>query len=193
MGLINKNTFCTTLQPQLFTMDLNVVEHKIAALNALAACNYLPQSRKKIIAALFKALNSTNSKLQEAGKACMKKFLKGATMKVDQIHTHMRPLLMMLGDYRSLTLNVVNLLTSQYNICSFVVLRRPTYLMVPVSMDPTNSHGFLFGRLDPQGPPAFKMETKQKKPQEEEIPIPATLALKISRKHHPWRHQPYES
>ncbi|XP_016401510.1 transformation/transcription domain-associated protein [Sinocyclocheilus rhinocerous] len=145
IGLMEGNTFCTTLQPRLFTMDLNVVEHKvfytellnlceaedaalmklpcykslpslvplrIAALNALAACNYLPQSREKIIAALFKALNSTNSELQEAGEACMRKFLEGATIEVDQIHTHMRPLLMMLGDYRSLTLNVVNRLTS---------------------------------------------------------------------------------
>ncbi|KAJ7403601.1 Transformation/transcription domain-associated protein [Willisornis vidua] len=41
-----------------------------------------------------------------------KEFLEGATIEVDQIHTHMRPLLMMLGDYRSLTLNVVNRLTS---------------------------------------------------------------------------------
>ncbi|XP_042591241.1 transformation/transcription domain-associated protein [Cyprinus carpio] len=137
IGLMEGNTFCTTLQPRLFTMDLNVVEHKvfytellnlceaedaalmklpcykslpslvplrIAALNALAACNYLPQSREKIIAALFKALNSTNSELQEAGEACMRK--------VSPLHTHMRPLLMMLGDYRSLTLNVVNRLTS---------------------------------------------------------------------------------
>ncbi|KAI4880510.1 hypothetical protein NFI96_012335 [Prochilodus magdalenae] len=145
IGLMEGNTFCTTLQPRLFTMDLSVVEHKvfytellnlceaedaalmklpcykslpslvplrIAALNALAACNYLPQSREKIIAALFKALNSTNSELQEAGEACMRKFLEGATIEVDQIHTHMRPLLMMLGDYRSLTLNVVNRLTS---------------------------------------------------------------------------------
>ncbi|TRZ04491.1 hypothetical protein DNTS_027557 [Danionella cerebrum] len=145
IGLMEGNTFCTTLQPRLFTMDLNVVEHKvfytellnlceaedaalmklpcykslpslvplrIAALNSLAACNYLPQSREKIIAALFKALNSTNSELQEAGEACMRKFLEGATIEVDQIHTHMRPLLMMLGDYRSLTLNVVNRLTS---------------------------------------------------------------------------------
>ncbi|XP_061912070.1 transformation/transcription domain-associated protein isoform X1 [Entelurus aequoreus] len=145
IGLMEANTFCTTLQPRLFTMDLNVIEHKffftellnlceaedaalmklpcykslpslvplrIAALNALAACNYLPQSREKIIAALFKALNSTNNELQEAGEACMRKFLEGATIEVDQIHTHMRPLLMMLGDYRSLTLNVVNRLTS---------------------------------------------------------------------------------
>lgn len=42
-------------------------------LDALAACNYLPQSREKIIAALFKALNSTNNELQEAGEACMRK------------------------------------------------------------------------------------------------------------------------
>uniref|UniRef100_A0A673VSI8 Transformation/transcription domain-associated protein n=1 Tax=Salmo trutta TaxID=8032 RepID=A0A673VSI8_SALTR len=135
IGLMEGNTFCTTLQPRLFTMDLNVMEHKVFYTevrghgrshgnrlkgivlfsylkNALAACNYLPQSREKIIAALFKALNSTNSELQEAGEACMRKFLEGATIEVDQIHTHMRPLLMMLGDYRSLTLNVVNRLTS---------------------------------------------------------------------------------
>lgn len=47
------------------------------SLDALAACNYLPQSREKIIAALFKALNSTNNELQEAGEACMRKV--GAT------------------------------------------------------------------------------------------------------------------
>ncbi|KAA8581786.1 hypothetical protein FQN60_003367, partial [Etheostoma spectabile] len=91
IGLMEGNTFCTTLQPRLFTMDLNVMEHKV----------FYTESREKIIAALFKALNSTNNELQEAGEACMRK-----------IHTHMRPLLMMLGDYRSLTLNVVNRLTS---------------------------------------------------------------------------------
>lgn len=48
-----------------------------SCLDALAACNYLPQSREKIIAALFKALNSTNNELQEAGEACMRKV--GAT------------------------------------------------------------------------------------------------------------------
>lgn len=29
IGLMEGNTFCTTLQPRLFTMDLNVVEHKV--------------------------------------------------------------------------------------------------------------------------------------------------------------------
>ncbi|KAK1343257.1 hypothetical protein QTO34_016035 [Cnephaeus nilssonii] len=63
IGLMEGNTFCTTLQPRLFTMDLNVVEHKV----------FYTESREKIIAALFKALNSTNSELQEAGEACMRK------------------------------------------------------------------------------------------------------------------------
>ena len=58
-------------------------------------------------------------------------------------------------------------------------------------MDPTNSHGFLFGRSDPRGPPAFEIETNEQKCQEEEIPIRAMAALKISRKHHPRRHQPF--
>lgn len=29
IGLMEGNTFCTTLQPRLFTMDLGVVEHKV--------------------------------------------------------------------------------------------------------------------------------------------------------------------
>ena len=47
----------------------------------------------------------------------------------------------------------------------------------------------LFLGFDPRGPPAFKMEMKQK-PQEQEIPIRAISALKISRKHRPWGHHP---
>uniref|UniRef100_UPI00358FE8D5 transformation/transcription domain-associated protein-like isoform X3 n=1 Tax=Myxine glutinosa TaxID=7769 RepID=UPI00358FE8D5 len=145
IGLMEGNTFCTTLQPRLFSMDLNILEHKvffsellmlceaedatlvklpcykslpslvplrIAALNALASCNYLPEVREKIIAALFKALNSTNDELQKAGEACMEKFLEETTIGMDQIHNLMRPLLMLLGDYRSLTLNVVRRFTS---------------------------------------------------------------------------------
>ena len=53
-------------------------------------------------------------------------------------------------------------------------------------------NGFLFRRFDLRGPPAFKLEMKQQKPQEEEVPIRAMAALKISRKHCPWRHQPYD-
>ena len=63
-------------------------------------------------------------------------------------------------------------------------------MLVFPQMDLTNSHGFLFGRFDPRGTLAFKMETGQ--PQEEEIPIWATVALKISRKYRPRWHHPYD-
>ena len=65
-------------------------------------------------------------------------------------------------------------------------------MLVFPQMDPMNSHGFLFGRFDPRGPPAFKMEMGQQGPQEEEIPVRAMVAVKISRKHHHQRHQPYD-
>ena len=62
-----------------------------------------------------------------------------------------------------------------------------------ISPDGSNklTHGFLFGRSDPRGPPAIETETKEQKCWEEEIPIQAMAALKISRKHHPRWHQPF--
>ena len=36
-------------------------------------------------------------------------------------------------------------------------------MLVFPQIDPMNSHGFLLGRFDPRGPPAFKMETKTTK------------------------------
>ena len=66
-------------------------------------------------------------------------------------------------------------------------------MLVFLQMDPTNSHGFLFGRFDLRGPPTFKLETKQQRPQEEEIPIQAITALKISKiKCHTQRYRPYD-
>ena len=65
-------------------------------------------------------------------------------------------------------------------------------MLVFPQMDPMNSHGFLFTRFNPRGPPAFKMEMGQQERQEEEIPIRAMAALKISRKHHPRWHHPYD-
>ena len=64
-------------------------------------------------------------------------------------------------------------------------------MLVFPQKDPPNLHGFLFGRFDPKGPLAFKIEMKQQISQEEEIPIWDMAALKISRKHRPWQHQPY--
>ena len=65
-------------------------------------------------------------------------------------------------------------------------------MLVFPQMDPMNSHGFLFTRFNPRGPPAFKMEMGQQERQEEEIPVRAMAALKISRKHHPRWHYPYD-
>ena len=65
-------------------------------------------------------------------------------------------------------------------------------MLLFLHMDPTNSHGFLFGRFDLRGPPTFKLEMKQQKPQEEDILVQAMAALKISKKHHTRRHQPYD-
>ena len=62
-------------------------------------------------------------------------------------------------------------------------------MLVFPQMDPTK---FFLGKFDPRGPPTFKMEIKQQEPREEEIPIQALAALKISRKHHPQWHQPYD-
>ena len=61
-------------------------------------------------------------------------------------------------------------------------------MLVFPQVDPTN---FFLRKFNPRGPPTFKIETKQEL-QEEEIPIQAMAALKNSRKHHPWRHQPYD-
>ena len=52
-----------------------------------------------------------------------------------------------------------------------------------VSPDRSNELTWLpLQKIQPKGAPAFKLETKQQKPQEEEIPIQAMAALKISKK-----------
>ena len=62
-------------------------------------------------------------------------------------------------------------------------------MLVFPQMDPTN---VFFRKFNLGGPPTFKMETKQQELQEEEIPIRAIAALKISSKCLPWQHQPYD-
>ena len=52
-----------------------------------------------------------------------------------------------------------------------------------LSLDGSNELTWLLlWKIQPKGAPAFKLETKQQKPQEEEIPIQAMAALKISKK-----------
>ncbi|XP_038044323.1 transformation/transcription domain-associated protein-like isoform X2 [Patiria miniata] len=139
-GLMESNTFCTTLEPRLFTMDLNIAEHKvfymelvnlcevedamltklpcyknvpslvplrISALNALAACHYIPHVRDKIFKLLYIFLTSKVPELLKAGAECMKKFIAGHAVDMELVHTTIRPLLLKLGDHRSLNLNAI--------------------------------------------------------------------------------------
>ena len=63
------------------------------------------------------------------------------------------------------------------------------------SLDPSGeieAYDFLFRRFNLRGPPTFRLETIQQKPQEEEIPIQAMETLKISKKHRTQCHRPYD-
>ncbi|CAH3023319.1 unnamed protein product [Porites evermanni] len=144
IALMDGNTFCTTLTPRLFTMDLTIMEHKVffhellslceaddsqllklpcyktvqsltplrkSALNALTACHYITQVKDKIFNVLYKALNSPTTEIQEAAKNCMKKFMAGSQVDMEQVHMSIRPLLLKLGDYRSLNLQLIQRLS----------------------------------------------------------------------------------
>ncbi|XP_053373271.1 transformation/transcription domain-associated protein-like isoform X1 [Mercenaria mercenaria] len=145
IGLMDGNTFCTSLNPRLFTIDLSITEHNVyfselqnlcdaedsvllklpcyksvtnllplrkSALRALAACSYISTKREKIFQVLYKALNSKTSELQEVAHDCMKKFIASGHIEMEIVHGAMRPLLLMLGDYRNLDLNVIQRLSS---------------------------------------------------------------------------------
>lgn len=147
IGIMEGNTFCTTLQPRLFTLDLDQNEHKIffqellyicdsedtaimkiacyknsqtqlgalrkAALNCLATLHYVEneQNREKVFTVLYKVLNSSDPDLQESAFQCMKKFISGNGIKTETVHKHIRGLLIHLGDYRHLNLNVIQRLS----------------------------------------------------------------------------------
>ena len=65
-------------------------------------------------------------------------------------------------------------------------------MLLFLQMDPMNSHDFLFRRFNLRGSPAFRLEIKRQKPQEERILIQAMATLKISKKRHIQHHQPYD-
>ena len=65
-------------------------------------------------------------------------------------------------------------------------------MLLFLQMDPTNSYDFLFRRFNLKGPPTFRLETIQQKPQEEGIPIQAMVTLKISNKRGTGHHRPYD-
>jgi len=144
IGLMDGNTFCTTLEPRLFTIDLKVMEHKVfftellslceqddatlqklpcyksvtnlvplrqSALRALAACHYMPECRDKIFTVLYKSLQSTSAEIAETSFECMRSFIAGFQIDMDMVHQVMRQLLLNLGDYRNLNLNLIQRLS----------------------------------------------------------------------------------
>ncbi|KAH9524763.1 hypothetical protein Btru_027782, partial [Bulinus truncatus] len=90
----------------------NLVPLKKSALKALAACNLVLSKKEKIFKTLFKALISSNSEIQETAHESMKMLMQGCVIDVEMAYAAMRPLLSYLGDYRSLTLNIVKQLSS---------------------------------------------------------------------------------
>ncbi|XP_049942725.1 transformation/transcription domain-associated protein [Schistocerca serialis cubense] len=144
IGLMDGNTFCTTMEPRLFTIDLNVTEHKVffhelislceaddavlaklpcyknihpltalrkSALQALAACHYIPSMREKIFTVLYKAMEKPCPELQEAAFECTKKFLAGFAVDAESVQNVVKPVLDALGDYRILNLNATKRLS----------------------------------------------------------------------------------
>ncbi|XP_035826346.1 transformation/transcription domain-associated protein isoform X2 [Aplysia californica] len=90
----------------------NLVPLKKSALRALAACNLVLNKKEKIFNTLYKALNSTNSEIQETAHESMEVLMKGCKIEVEMAYASMKPLLSMLGDYRGLNLSVIKRLSS---------------------------------------------------------------------------------
>ncbi|XP_019851030.1 PREDICTED: transformation/transcription domain-associated protein [Amphimedon queenslandica] len=90
----------------------SLVPLKISGLAALAACTYLTEMRERIFGALYKAINSNSVELQNAGKEAMRKFMSDTSQSdIELVHSALRPLLMMLGDFRNLNPTLLQRLT----------------------------------------------------------------------------------
>ncbi len=48
IGLMDGNTFCTTLSPRLFTINLNIMEHKVFFTELLSLCETDEQTLQKL-------------------------------------------------------------------------------------------------------------------------------------------------
>ena len=83
------------------------VQLRVSALAALTSCHYISNAREKIFNVLVKAINSSHSQVMQAGKTNMKKFITGGALESvkELVSVSIRPLLLMLGDYRSLSMS----------------------------------------------------------------------------------------
>lgn len=83
------------------------VQLRVSALAALTSCHYICNAREKIFNVLVKAINSSHNQVMQAGKTNMKKFITGGALESvkELVSVSIRPLLLMLGDYRSLSMS----------------------------------------------------------------------------------------
>ncbi|XP_028408078.1 transformation/transcription domain-associated protein-like isoform X2 [Dendronephthya gigantea] len=87
-------------------------ELRTKALYTLAAYHYIPQVRDTIFNALYKALNSSVSEVQNAGNEALKKFLaKSPPIEAETVQQAIRPLFLLLGDHRQLSLQIIKRLS----------------------------------------------------------------------------------
>ena len=85
---------------------------RVSALAALTSCHYIVQAREKIFNVLAKAINSSSPEVMKAGKKNMQKFIAGGALESvkDLVSVNIRPLLQMLGNYRSLNMSVLQVI-----------------------------------------------------------------------------------
>ncbi|KAK2564815.1 Transformation/transcription domain-associated protein [Acropora cervicornis] len=116
IALMDGNTFCTAMSPRLFTMDLAVMEHKIFFTELHSLCEADDSQLLKLpcyktvqsLTPLRKSALSTefsNSRHTGSGKRLHEK------VDMEVVHMSIRPLLLKLGDYRSLNLQLIQRLS----------------------------------------------------------------------------------
>nr|XP_042899044.1 transformation/transcription domain-associated protein isoform X5 [Parasteatoda tepidariorum] len=85
----------------------NLIPIRKSMLRLLSACHYMQEKQNDIFQHLYRALSSSNSEMQEIGYQCIKDILGKYEIDIDMVHTTIRPLLLKLGDYRSLNLPAI--------------------------------------------------------------------------------------
>ena len=109
----------------------------MSALAALTSCHYIVQAREKIFNVLVKAINSSTQEVMQAGKENMQKFIAGGALESvkELVSVNIRPLLLMLGDYRSLDMSVLQVcVTMDMSVLQVCVTMDMSVLQVCVTL-----------------------------------------------------------
>lgn len=88
-----ENEDATLAKHPSYKNTTDLVPLRRSALHALSSFHFIEQSKEKIFAVLFKALDSKHPEIQEAGFECMKKFIENTRIEVTTIHNYVKPLI----------------------------------------------------------------------------------------------------